>query len=131
MVKISWIAMSLMLLTMTENCHAELVSASQTHPSLVLDLLVTSLAIYEYASACTLCSLVLHAHRVSHMLPCNSVLNLLAIRTRFASFVRKSAPLKREGTIPHAEFISASQINEILRLSPQSFLNNPSSNSYQ
>ena len=78
--------------------HAELVSASQTHPNLVLDLLVTSLAMYEYASAYTLCSLVLHAHRVSHMLPCNSVLNLLAIRTRFAPFVRKSAPLKREGT---------------------------------
>ncbi len=57
--------------------HPELVSGSKTHPKLVLDLL--------------------HAHRVSHMLPCNSVLNLLAIRTRFTPFVRKSAPLKREG----------------------------------
>ena len=65
------------------NCHLERSERSQTHPNLVLDLLC--------------------AHRVSHMLLRNSVLNLFAIRTRFAPSVRKSAPLEREGTICHPE----------------------------
>ena len=50
-----------------------------THPNLVLDLL--------------------HAHRVSLFALTCIPLNLFAIRTRFALSVRKSAPLKREGTL--------------------------------
>ena len=89
----------------------------------VLDFPVTSLAIYECASAFTLCSLVLHAHRVSPKLLRNKRLNLFAIRTlpshktilnRFVRqstpSVRKSALLQKEETrTRHAELASFSQ----------------------
>ena len=75
----------------------------------VLNLLVTSLALYEYAPAFTLCSLVLHAPRVQqkqifalfgksrktsrqgYVRSTCSLLHLLAIRTRCTPSVRKFA----------------------------------------
>ena len=75
----------------------------------VLNLLVTSLALYEYAPAFTLCSLVLHAPRVpqkqifalfgksrktsrqGYVRSTCSLLHLLAIRTRCTPSVRKFA----------------------------------------
>ncbi len=59
----------------------------------VLNLLVTSLALYEYAPAFTLCSLVLHAPRVQQKRHGRSLLHLLAIRTRCTPSVRKFAAL--------------------------------------
>ena len=59
----------------------------------VLNLLVTSLALYEYAPAFTLCSLVLHAPRVPQKQRGCSLLHLLAIRTRCTPSVRKFAAL--------------------------------------
>ena len=57
----------------------------------VLNLLVTSLALYKYAPAFTLCSLVLHAPRVPQKQRGCSLLHLLAIRTRCTPSVRKFA----------------------------------------
>ena len=57
----------------------------------VLNLLGTSLALYEYADAFTLCSLVLHAPRVPQKQRGCSLLHLLAIRTRCTPSVRKFA----------------------------------------
>ena len=57
----------------------------------VLNLLVTSLALYEYAPAFTLCSLVLYAPRVPQKQRGCSLLHLLAIRTRCTPSVRKFA----------------------------------------
>ena len=86
------------------------------HPDPVLDLLVTSLAIYEYASAYTLCSLVLHAHRVSLFALTCIPLNLLAIRTRFTPSVRKSAlPKERGENYGHSEQREESLFFEIFR----------------
>ena len=45
---------------------------------------------------------LLHAHRVSHKLLRNNMLNLFAIRTHFVPSVRKSAlPQRGEGIITH------------------------------
>ena len=60
---------------------------------------------------------LLHAHRVSHKLLRNNMLNLFAIRTRFAPSVRKSAlPTRGEGTsICHRALVARSVLSETLK----------------